>query len=147
MGKKKEPDMKTWGGRMKQWGGGDFTFLSEDGETLTFIVVGLPELMKSVFKGKEGERIGCPVVTENGYQLFVAGKRVGRKLAKVEKSFETHAIMVVRHGEPGDTDAKYAVKVLPEQETFKALCKVRDEDFTPDMIDESIKAALAVMQS
>ena len=147
MGKKKEPDMNTWGGRMKQWGGGDFTFLSSDGETLTFIVVGLPELMESNYKGKKGERIGCPIVTENGYQLFVCGKRVGRKLAKVEKHFNTNAIMVVRHGIEGDTDAKYAVKVLPEKETFEALVKIKDEDFTVDLIPESIKAALVVMQS
>lgn len=146
MGKKKEPDMNTWGGRMKAWGGGDFTFLSSDGETLTFIVVGLCELMESTYKQKKGERIGVPAVTENGYQLFVCGKRVGRKLAKVEKSFLTSAIMVVRHGIEGDTDAKYDVKVLPEKETFDALCKIRDEDFDPEMIPDSIKAALVVMQ-
>ncbi len=146
MGKKKEADMGSWGGRMKEWGGGDFTFLSSDGETLTLIVVGLPEKMESNYKGKKGERIGCPAVTENGYQLFVCGKRVGRKLAKIEKYFTTNAIMVVRHGVEGDTDAKYSVKVLPEKETFDALCKVRDEDFSPDMIPESVKAALVVMQ-
>lgn len=146
MGKKKEPEMTSWAGRMKEWGGGDFTFLSDDGETLTLLVCGLPELMESNFKGKKGERIGCPCITENGYQLFVCGKRVGRKLAKCEKYFTTNAIMVVRHGVPGDTDAKYSVKVLPEKETFEALCKIRDEDFDPSMIAESIKAALKVME-
>lgn len=146
MGKEKKPDMETWGGRMKEWGGGDFTFLSSDGETLTFIVVGLPVLMESHYKGNVGERIGCPCVTENGYQLYVCGKRVGRKLAKVEKHFETNAIMVVRHGEEGDQNAKYAVKVLPEKETFAALVKIADSDFDPSMIPESIKAAEEVMQ-
>lgn len=146
MGKRKEPDMNSWGGRMKEWGGGDFTFLSSDGETITFIVVGLCELMASNYKGKAGERIGVPAVTENGYQLFVCGKRVGRKLAKVEKSFPTNAIMVVRHGVEGDTDAKYDVKVLPERETFTILSKIREEDFEPEMIPDSVKAALVVMQ-
>jgi len=146
MGKKKEADMRSWGGRMKEWGGGDFTFLSSDGETLTFIVVGLPELMASNYKGNVGERIGCPVVTESGYQLFVCGKRVARKLAKVEKYFSTNAIMVVRHGVEGDQNAKYSVKVLPEKETFDALRKIEDEDFTPSLIPESVKAALDVMQ-
>lgn len=146
MGKKKDKDTESWGSRMKDWGGGDFTFLSSDGESLTFIVVGLPVLMKSKYKGQEGERIGCPVVTENGYQLYVAGKRVGRKLAKVEKSFPTNAIMVVRHGEEGDVNAKYAVKVLPEKETFDALVKIRESDFEPSMIPESIAAATEVMQ-
>jgi len=145
MGKKKEPDMKSWSGRMKEWGGGDFTFLSEDGETITFIVVGLPELMDSNYKGKAGKRIGVPAVTENGYQLFVCGKRVGRKLSKVEKAFDTNAIMVVRHGVGGDTDAKYDVKVLPEKETFDALMKIKAEDFEPSMIPDSIKDALVVM--
>lgn len=146
MGKKKEPDMKTWGGRMKEWGGGDFTFLSDDGECLVFIVVGLPELMDSIYKGQAGKRIGVPAVTENGYQLFVCGKRVGRKLSKVSKQFDTNAIMVVRHGEAGDTNAKYDVKVLPEKETFENLVKIKTEDFEESMIADSIKDALVVMQ-
>lgn len=146
MGKEKKQQVDSWGSRMKEWGGGDFTFLSSDGETITFIVVGLPVLMESNYKGNKGERIGCPVVTENGYQLFVAGKRVGRKLAKVEKSFVTNAIMVVRHGTEGDQNAKYAVKVLPEKETFEALVKIKESDFHPSMIAESIAAALDVMQ-
>lgn len=146
MGKKKNEIPDSWGTRMKDWGGGDFTFLSSDGEALTFIVVGLPVLMESKYKGVKGERIGCPAVTENGYQLYVCGKRVARKLAKVEKSFETNAIMVVRHGVEGDTNAKYTVKVLPEKETFEALFKIKESDFEPGMIKESIAAAQEVMQ-
>lgn len=146
MGKSKKENIESWGSRMKDWGGGDFTFLSSDGEVLTFIVVGLPVLMESHYKGQKGERIGCPCVTENGYQLFVCGKRVARKLSKVEKSFETHAIMVIRHGEEGDVNAKYAVKVLPEKETFAELCKIADSDFEPSMIPESVEAATEVMQ-
>jgi hypothetical protein len=146
MGKKKTEVPQTWGGRMKDWGGGDFTFLSSDGESITFIVVGLPELMESNYKGKKGERIGCPCVTDTGYQLFVCGKRVGRKLAKIEKTFPTNAIMVIRHGEEGDVNAKYSVKVLPEKETFTALMAIKEQDFDPEMIPESIKAALEVMQ-
>lgn len=146
MGKEKKKQVDSWGSRMKEWGGGDFTFLSSDGETLTFIVVGLPVLMESHYKGNVGERIGCPCITENGYQLYVCGKRVGRKLAKVEKAFDNHAIMVIRHGEEGDQNAKYTVKVLPEKETFEALVKIRESDFEPSMIAESITAATEVMQ-
>ncbi len=146
MGKEKKKQVDSWGSRMKDWGGGDFTFLSSDGESITFIVVDLPVLMKSKYKGQEGERIGCPCVTDSGYQLFVCGKRVGRKLSKVEKSFPTNAIMVIRHGEEGDTNAKYAVKVLPEKETFEALMKIKESDFVPSMIPESIAAAEEVMQ-
>ena len=61
MGKDRTPDLSSWGGRMKEWGGGDFCFLSSDGEAITFIVVGLPEQMESVYKGKKQTRIGCPV--------------------------------------------------------------------------------------
>jgi len=146
MAKKTDQPATTWAGKMKEWGGGDFTFLSSDGEALTFIVCGLPVLMKSIYKGKEQERIGCPVITENGYQLFVCGKRVGRKLSKFEKHFDKAAIMIVRRGVEGDQNAKYDVKVLPETETFDALCVIRDTDFVPEMIPESIKAAEEVMQ-
>ncbi len=146
MGKEKKKQADSWGSRMKEWGGGDFTFLSSDGETLTLLVIGLPVLMESHYKGNVGERIGCPCITENGYQLFVCGKRVARKLAKVEKSFDTNAIMVVRHGVEGDQNAKYTVKVLPEKETFEALVKIKESDFEPSMIAESITAATEVMQ-
>jgi hypothetical protein len=146
MSKNKNQQAETWGSRMKDWGGGDFTFLSSDGETITFVVVGLPVLMESHYKGQKGERIGCPVVTDSGYQLYVCGKRVARKLAKIEKSFTTNAIMVVRHGEEGDQNAKYAVKVLPEKETFDALILIARSDFEPAMIKESVAAATEVMQ-
>ncbi|GAI82929.1 unnamed protein product, partial [marine sediment metagenome] len=109
MGKQKQEPATTWSGKMKEYGGGNFTFLSSDGEAIVFIVVGLPVLMKSKYQGKEGERIGCPVVTDEGYLLFVTGKRLGRKLAKHEKVFGTNAIMVVRHGVEGDVNAKYEI--------------------------------------
>lgn len=136
----------TWGGRMKDWGGGDFTFLSSDGESITFIVVGLPELLQSNYKGKPQERIGCPVVTETGYQLFVCGKRVARKLAKFEAQFDKAAFMVIRHGAQGDVNATYDVAPLPEKETYSALLKVKAEEFKPGMIAESVKAVAEVMQ-
>ncbi len=137
---------ETWGGRMKEWGGGDFTFLSSDGEAIIFIVVGLPQQMESIYKGKIQQRIGCPVVTDTGYQLFICGKRVARKLAKFEKQFESSAFMVVRHGAEGDVNAKYDVKPLPEKETYSALMKIKEQDFRREMIAESVTAASEVMQ-
>lgn len=145
MAKNQTEKTETWQSRMKDWGGGDFTFLSSDGESITFIVVGLPELMDSKYKGQKGERIGCPGVTENGYQLLIVGKRVARKLAKLQKYYESRAMMVIRHGVEGDQNATYAVKALPEKETFDALMKIKAEDFEPSMIAESIAAALEVM--
>jgi len=136
----------SWGGRMKEWGGGDFCFLSSDGEALTFIVVGLPEQMESVYKGKKQTRIGCPVVTDTGYQLFICGTRVARKLSKFEGLFDKSAFMVIRHGAEGDVNAKYDVKALPEKETYSALMKVKESDFKPEMIAESVAAAAEVMQ-
>ncbi len=135
----------TWGGRMKAWGGGDFCFLSSDGEAIIFIVVGLPQQMKSFYKKKEQVRIGCPVVTDTGYQLFICGTRVARKLSKFEGQFDTSAFMVVRHGAEGDVNCKYDVKPLPEKETYSALMKIKEQDFKPEMIAESVTAATEVM--
>ncbi|GAJ13934.1 unnamed protein product [marine sediment metagenome] len=43
----------TWKDKMKEYGGGNFTFLSVDGEVLIFIVVGEPQLLIGHFKGKQ----------------------------------------------------------------------------------------------
>jgi len=145
MAKEKLDKPITWRDKMKEFGGGNFTFLSTDGEVLIFVVVGLPVLLKSVYKGKEQERIGCPVVTDEGFQLFCTGKRLARKLSKHCDKFTTNAIMVIRHGVEGDVNAKYEVKVIPEPETFTRLNDIAKEDFTPDMIDDAVKEASAVM--
>ena len=147
MGKNKSKEKATWASKMKEFGGGNFTFLSTDGESIIFIVVGLPRLLKSVYKGKEQERIGCPVVTDDGFQLFICGKRLARKLSKYEKVFETNAVMVVRQGVEGDVNAKYFVKPLPETETFDRLKAIKDEDFTPELIDEAVAEATTVLVS
>lgn len=143
----KEQKQDTWASKMKEFGGGDFTFLSEDGETLIFIVVGLPVLMKGTFKGKEQERIGIPIVTEDGFQLLVGGKRMARKLAKHEKIFDKQALMVTRVGGENDVNTKYPVTIVPEAETFQRLKAIAAEDFTPDMIDEAVKAATEVLKT
>ena len=74
----------SWKEKMKEWGGGDLAFLSEDGEVITFAVVGEPVLLEGKFKGKPSEKIGCPIVTRDGFTLFIAGKRLARKLSKYE---------------------------------------------------------------
>jgi len=147
MGKDKPKEATSWHDKMKEFGGGNFTFLSSDGETLIFIVVGLPVLLHSVYNKKPQERIGCPIVTENGYQLFVCGKRVARKLSKHEKAFDKSALMATRHGVEGDVNAKYEVRVVPEQETFDMLVQVKESDFEESMIAESVKEAEEVMKS
>lgn len=137
----------TWKDKMKEFGGGNFTFLSVDGEVIIFIVVGDPKLLKSTFKGKENERIGCPVVTDEGYLLFICGKRLARKISKLEKHFETKAIMAVRHGSEGDVNAKYDVMVVPEKETFERLSAIKKADFKPAMIAESVKDSAEVLSN
>jgi hypothetical protein len=135
----------TWAEKMKEYGGGNFTFLSVDGDTITFIVVGEPVLLKTMFKKQEQERIGCPVVTEEGYQLFITGKRVARKLSKHEAVFGCSAIMVIRHGVEGDVNARYDVRVLPEPATFERLKAIYDTDFRPEMIADSVAEATATL--
>lgn len=146
MGKKESTQQESWSSRMKDFGGGNFTFLSDDGDTLVFIVVGLPELLEGVFKGKKQERIGMPIVSEDGFQLLIAGKRLARKISKKEKLFSTNAFMVTRVGGEGDINTKYPLKVLDEKETYDALCVIRDEDFTPDMIADAVKEAAEVLK-
>lgn len=144
---KQEPkEATTWVGKMKEFGGGNFTFLSTDGEAIIFIVVGLPVLMQGTYKNKAQERIGCPIITDEGFQLLVCGKRLARKISKQEKIFKTHAIMVTRVGAEGDVNAKYPIRVLPEKETFDKLNAIATEDFSPDMIDDAVEAATKVLQ-
>ena len=135
----------SWKERMNEFGGGNFTFLSVDGDTIVFIVVGEPVLIKTVYKQREQERIGCPVVTDEGYRLYICGKRVARRLSKHEDQFAESAMMVVRHGEEGDINCRYDVKVVPEPETFSRLVAIRDTSFTPEMIQESIDEARQVL--
>jgi len=135
----------SWKEKMKEFGGGNFTFLSTDGETITFIVVGEPVLLKSVYKKQEQQRVGCPVVTDEGYQLFITGKRLARKLSKHEAIFNTSALMVIRHGGEGDSETRYDVRVLPEPATYARLKAIMDADFKPEMIQESIDEATQVL--
>ena len=137
----------TWKDQMKDFGGGNFTFLSVDGEVIIFIAVGELQLLKSTYKGKENDRIGCPVVTEEGYMLFICGKRLARKISKLEKHFNTNAIMAVRHGMEGDVNAKYDVKVVPEKETFERLLAIKKAEFKPAMIAESVKDSAEVLNN
>ena len=137
----------TWKDKMKEFGGGNFTFLSVDGEVLIFIVVGEPQLLHSTFKGKTNERIGCPVVTDEGYLLFICGKRLARKISKLEKHFDSKAIMAVRHGVEGDVNAKYDVAIVPEQETFDRLLVIKKADFKHGMIAESVADSAEVLNN
>jgi 4-hydroxy-3-methylbut-2-en-1-yl diphosphate synthase IspG/GcpE len=131
----------SWKEKMKEFGGGNFTFLSSDGETITFIVVGEPVLIKTMYKKQEQERVGCPVITDEGYQLFICGKRVARKITKHESVFNISALMVTRRGIENDANSSYSVKVVPEIETYARLKSIKDSEFKPEMVLDSIREA------
>ena len=137
--------MPKWKDKMKEWGGGDLTFLSSDGEVIMFVVVDEPQLLKGKFKGKSQERIGCPVVTDEGFVLFITGKRVARKLSKFEERFKDTAFMVVRHGESGDINASYEVSILDNEAKTDQLFAIAKKEYKPVLLKQAIKDAKEVM--
>lgn len=134
-----------WRGKMKEWGGGDITFLSSDGETIIFVVVDEPVLLTGKFKGKEQDRIGCPVVTDEGFVLFITGKRVARKLSKFEDSFKATAFVITRHGESGDINATYEVSKLEHPEKTKQLFDIAKKEYKSGLLEAAIEDAKEVM--
>ncbi|MBA7474031.1 hypothetical protein ES707_09378 [subsurface metagenome] len=137
----------TWREKMKEWGAGDFTFLSSDGECIIFVVVDDPILLKGKYKGSEQERIGCPVVTDEGFSLFVTGKRVGRKLSKFESRFKDSAFMITRHGIEGDIHATYEVGIFDNPEKTTQLFAIAKKEYKPAMLKEAIEDVKEVMSN
>ena len=137
----------SWKEKFSEWGGGDVGFLSEDGEAITFIVVGEPVLLTGKFKGKESERIGCPVITLDGFQLLIIGKRLGRRLAKFEDRFGNAAFTVVRHGEHEDIKTKYELALCDDDDLAIKLFEIQAATFDPASIDEAVEAAQEIMKT
>lgn len=137
--------MSKWKEKMKDWGGGDLTFLSSDGEVIIFVVVDEPQLLEGKFRGNPQQRIGCPVVTDEGFVLFITGKRVARKLSKFEDRFKDTAFMVVRHGIQGDINAKYDVLVLDDKAKTEQLFAIANKEYKPALLKQAIKDAVEVM--
>lgn len=138
--------MAGWKDKMKDWGGGDLTFLSSDGECIIFVVVDEPQLLEGKFKGNPQNRIGCPVVTDEGFVLFITGKRVARKLSKFEDRFKDAAFIVTRHGASGDINATYEVAILDDETKTKHLFKLAKEEYKPALLKQALKDAKEVMQ-
>ncbi len=136
----------SWKEKMKEFGGGDLAFLSEDGEAICFVVAGEPILLEGKYKGKISEKIGCPVVTEDGFVLFIAGKRLARKISKHEESFDVAGFIAVRHGEQNDITASYDLKPLDNPELTAKLLTLRNTEVNPTVISEAVESALAVMK-
>ncbi len=110
-----------WTDRMKDWGGANLAFLSEDGEVMTFAIAGEPELIEGKYRGKETQRIGAPVVMLEGFTLLIIGKRLARRLSKHEKDFDKIVFEVIRHGEEGSTDTRYELNICPDANLTKQL--------------------------
>ncbi len=136
----------SWLEKMKEFGGGDLAFLSEDGEVICFVVVGEPVLLEGKFKGRPSEKIGCPVVTPDGFVLFIAGKRLARKISKYESRFGDTAFMAIRHGTQNDITSSYELKIVDDAGMQKRLFEqVSGRDFQEE-ISSAIEAAESVMR-
>lgn len=136
----------SWNEKMKEFGGGDLAFLSEDGEVVCFVVVGEPVLLEGRYKGKPSEKIGCPIVTPDGFALLVAGKRLARKISKHEERFGDTAFMAVRHGEQNDITSTYDLKILDDKELTAKLFELRMGNDFVSATQEAIDAAMEVMK-
>jgi len=136
----------SWTEKMKEWGGGEIAFLSEDGEAMVFIVVDEPVKLEGKFKGRMSERIGCPVITVEGYTLFICGKRLARRLSRYESNFNDTAFMVVRRGEHNDIETVYELSKCLDTELTAKLFAWKDSDFEPDQVADSIAAAEEIVK-
>lgn len=136
----------SWEEKMKEWGGGDIAFLSEDGEAIMFIVADDPVLLEGKFKGRVSQRIGCPVITAEGYTLFICGKRLARRLSKHEKEFSKKAFVAVRHGEQNDIETTYELSLCNDADLTARLFEYKKNEFHLDMVAESVTDAKEVMK-
>ena len=131
----------SWKDKMKEWGGGNISFLSEDAECVAFCVVDEPVLIEGKFKGQDTQRVGCPIVTTEGFSLLVVGKRVARRLSKHEKDFHKFAFELIRRGEPGDVKATYELGRLADVELEKELLTIAKQGVSDNDLQEAIAAA------
>lgn len=137
----------TWKDKIEEFGGSDATFLTEDGETITFVIVGEPVLFISKYKGQENNRIGFPIVSEEGFSILVIGKRVVRRLGKHEKDFETTAFEVTRNGEANSQDTTYAVRACPDPELTARLFELKAAEYDPAELPEAMKAVEEILKA
>ncbi|GAG93699.1 unnamed protein product [marine sediment metagenome] len=131
----------SWAEKMKKWGGADVTFLSEDGECITFMVVDEPYLIKGKYEGDDTQRIGCPAVTQEGFTLLVIGKRVARRLSKLEPYYKEAAFELIRHGEHGDQKSKYELTMVTDKRIVNELQAVKDIGVSAEDIADAVAEA------
>ena len=135
----------SWKEKAQEFGPTSVVFLSTQGASISGIVVGDPILLKGKYQGKEQERIGCPIVTDDGFYLFVVGKRVFRKLVSLEEHFGDSIITVTRLSPEGDTKGQYSVEVSADKDRFRRLRSTVGKEFTEDALNEAIAEANQLM--
>lgn len=137
----------TWKEKLKEIGGCEVAFLTEDGEVLQFVVCGGIELFEGKYKGAPTKRIGFPIVSREGMTILVIGMRPARRLAKYEEHFDKIAFEIIRHGEPGDQDAAYSVKPIDDPELTKELLTIKKRDFDPALVGEMMSGVNDMIRS
>lgn len=137
----------TWKAKAKEWGSGAVKFLTEDGELLTFVIMGEPRLMEGEYKGKPTKRIAAPVMTEDGFCILLIGQRPFYRLAKYESQFPTAAFEIERHGETGDTNAKYPISISEDKILTQTLLTMAKDGVDKDEIQEAWDAAEKIVTS
>jgi len=131
----------VWKETMKEWGSGDISFLSEDGEVIEFMVVGDPHLIEGKFRGNETKRVGIPAMTLEGFTLLVIGMRVARRLAKYEGEFKKRVFSLLRRGEQGDTKTRYELTLLEDPSLDKLYLAAVQRGVDKTEIADAVKAA------
>ena len=126
----------TWSDKVKEFGGCDVAFLTEDGEVITIVICGDPELFKGKYKGQETKRVAFPVATVDGVTILVVGMRTARRLAKHEKHHHDMAFEIIRHGTQGDQDATYDVAPVADEQLTRELFAIKQREFKPKDLPE-----------
>lgn len=137
--------MGKWRDTMKELGGGDISFLSEDGEYIEFVVVGEPAVLAGKFKGVEQVRVGVPAITSDGFTLLIIGKRAARRLSKYEDDFQLAYFRITRHGGRGDTNAVYDVVRIYDEAVYDSLSALVPVSDLPELLAEAITDAGKVL--
>lgn len=135
----------SWKEKAKEMGPAAVIFLSSQGSTVSGLVVGDPVLLKGMYAKKEQERIGCPMITTEGFFLLVIGKRVFRKLCSLEDKFKTDIITVTRMSPENDPAGKYEVLTSPDADMLKTLRAIKGHAYSQEALDEAIAEATAIM--
>ncbi len=126
----------SWSDKVKEFGGCDVAFLTEDGEVITFVICGEPELFIGKYKGQETKRVAFPIASTEGVTILVAGMRTARRLAKHERRHHDTAFEIIRHGEQGDQDATYDVKPIADEQLTRELFAIKQREFKPKELPE-----------